>query len=442
MKQNNPTKPQLKAKYWLSLLPLLVILQLLLPSKVWVVLLVGLGGAWLTAYIWARILSNSLHLEREMRFGWAHVGDRLEERFTLINRGLAPALWVEIADFSTLPDYDVSQVTAIGGEARNSWKTSQVCTQRGLFTLGPTRMKTGDPLGFYHVTFDLSGSAVLMVTPPVIPLPQIEITPGGRAGEGRRSRQDPFERTVSTSGVRSYTAGDPLRWIHWPTSVRKQQLYVHNFDSTPASDWWIFLDLNQAVQLGEDWNSTVEHGVILAASLADLGLRQGHAVGFSASGDRLIWLPPTHSADQRMLILRELALIKPGEVAFANLLEAARLALRHGASLIIITPDRQANWIEPLSMLLRNWITPTVLLFDPLSYQDSLTSHQFDQEHTRLQAALAGLGISPYIIRREMLDRPEARPGHQGEWEWRVTGFGRAIPIHKPADLSWKKLGR
>jgi hypothetical protein len=52
------------------------------------------------------------------------------------------------------------------------------------------------------------------------------------------------------------------------------------------------------------------------------------------------------------------------------------------------------------------------------------------------------LGVAPYLIKRELLDRPEARPGHQGEWEWRVTGFGRAIPIHKPADLSWKKLGR
>ena len=406
------------------------------------VLLVGLGGAWLVGYIWARILASGLHLEREMRYGWAHVGDRLEERFTLINQGLAPALWVEIHDLSTLPGYDVSRVTAIGGESRNSWKTSQVCTQRGLFTLGPTQIKTGDPLGFYHITFDLPGSAVLMVSPPVIPLPQIDVTPGGRAGEGRRSRSDPFERTVSTSGVRSYTAGDPLRWIHWPTSVRRQELYVRNFDSTPASDWWIFLDLNKEAQIGEDWNSTLEHGVILAASLADLGLRQGHAVGFSASGERLIWLSPTHSAEQRMLILRELALIKPGEVAFANLLEAARPALRHGASLIVISPDYQAGWLEPLTMLLHNWIAPTVLIFDPVSYQSSVTTHHTDLSYKGIQAALAGLGIIPYIIRREMLDRPEARPGHQGEWEWRVTGFGRAIPIHKPADLSWKQLGR
>ena len=175
-------RPQRQATLWLALIPLLLVVQLIYPSKVWVALLVGLAGAWLIAYAWARLLAGGLHLNREMRYGWAHVGDRLEERFTLINHSLAPALWVEISDFSTLPDYAVSQVTAIGGESRLSWKTNQVCAQRGLFTLGPTRISSGDPLGFFRVTIDLPGSAVLMVTPPVIPLPSIEVSPGGRAG--------------------------------------------------------------------------------------------------------------------------------------------------------------------------------------------------------------------------------------------------------------------
>jgi uncharacterized protein (DUF58 family) len=426
---------QRQATLWFALIPLLIGLQLAFPSKVWVTLLVGLGGAWLIAYLWAWMLAGGLRLNREMRYGWAHVGDRLEERFTLINSSLAPALWVEISDLSTLPGYAISQVTAIGGDTRSSWKTNQLCTQRGLFTLGPTRIQTGDPLGFFRVSLDLPDSAVLMVTPPVIPLPAIEVTPGGRAGEGRRTRRDPFERTVSTSGVSQYHPGDPLRWVHWPTSVRKQALFVRNFESTPSSDWWIFLDLAAVIQMGEGYSSTIEHGVILAASLADRGLRQGHAVGLSASGEHLVWLPPENSASQRLHILRELALAKAGGVSLANLLESARPALQRGASLIVISPDLDGKWLEPLSMLLNSRITPTVLLFDPASYGKS-------DSPDRMQLALTGLGVAPYIIERQLLDRPEARPGHEGEWEWRVTGFGRAIPIHKPADLSWKKLGR
>lgn len=398
-------------------------------------LLLGLGGAWLAAYAWARLLASHLRLAREMRYGWANVGDRLEERLTLINSGLAPALWVEINDQSTLPGYSIGQVTAIGGEARYTWTTSQVCSQRGLFTLGPTQLVTGDPLGFFRVTIDLPGTAALMVTPPVVPLPAIEVTPGGRVGEGRRARSDPLERTVSAGSIRPYHPGDPLRWIHWPLSIRNQELYVRNFDATPASDWWIFLDLEASVQVGEGQNSTEEHAMILAASLADRGLNLGHAVGLAAvEREKTIWLPPAHSADQRLQILRHLALARPGKAPLAQLLQAARPALRRGASLIVISASLQASWLEALAFFVHNRVQPTVLLLDPASYGADLDSKP-------MQASLVSLGAPPYIIQRELLDRPEARPGHAGEWEWRVTGFGRAIPLHKPADLSWHKVG-
>jgi uncharacterized protein (DUF58 family) len=425
---------RLRSRLWVVLLPLLLILQLFFPSKAWMALLVGMGGAWLLAYLWARSLKDHLRLQREMRYGWAHVGDRLEERFTLINTGPIPALWVEIADSSTLPDYAVSQVRAIGADSRETWTSRHFCSQRGLFTLGPARLRTTDPLGLYEVNVDVPDSTVLMVTPPVVPLPEIEIAPGGRAGEGRRLRRDPLERTVTASGVNAYHPGDPLHWIHWPTSIRKQELYVHNFDSTPTSDWWIFLDLQQEVQFGEGWNSTLEHGIILAASLVDRGLSRGQSVGLSASGEPLLWLPPNSAAGQRLQILRALALAGPGHDPLGQLLETARPALQHGASLILITPDLSGAWLEAIFFLVRSRLVPTVLLFDPASYGANGSLGP-------LRASLTHLGISPFIVTREMLDRPEARPGHAGEWEWHVTGFGRAIPVRKPEDLSWHKVG-
>ena len=425
---------QLKSPYWLGLFPLLLLLQLAFPNRVWVVLLVGLGGAWVVAFIWARELTRNLHLVREMRFGWAQVGDRLEERFTLVNFGWVPALWVEVADHSTLPGYQINQVRAVGSQTKNSWKTTGECTRRGLFTLGPTSLRTGDPLGLFNVEIQIPGSTALMVMPPVVPLPGIDIAPGGRAGDGKRARPNAFERTVSASSVRKYQTADNPHWIHWPLSIRHQELYMRSLDSTPASDWWIFLDLEQKTQVGQGWNTTVEHGVILAASIADIGLRAGHSVGLVTAGEDLVWLPPKNALEQRTAILRSLALASPGSTSLADLLETARPALRHGASLILITPTVDGEWLKPLSLCVRVRLTPTVLLFDPPSYGAS-----GDPAHTQL--LLARLGVSPYIVRRELLDRPEAHPGHQGEWEWRVTGFGRAIPVRKPADLGWRKVG-
>lgn len=433
-----PTEPipqlRLRAPLWTALVPLLLLLQLFSPHKVWMVLLIGLGGAWLVALFWALALKSGLRLEREMRYGWAHVGDRLEERFTLHNSAMFPALWVEIDAGSSLPGYRASQVTGIGSQTQNAWSTAYRCTRRGLYTLGPTRLRAGDPLGMFEVSLEQPGSTVLMVTPPVVPLPAIEVVPGGRAGEGRRARRDPFERTVGARGARPYQPGDPLRWIHWPLSAHRGEFFVRLFDSTPASDWWIFLDLDAACQAGQGSAATEEHAVILAASLADRGLRLGRAVGLAAAGESLVWLPPSRASDHRLQILRALALARTGVVPLAQLLETSRPALQRGASLVVITPNSSLDWLEPLSYHIHSQVVPTVLLLDVNSYGGQA-------DLAPIQHGLLRLGAAPYLVQRELLDRPEAHPGHQGEWEWKVTGFGRAIPLRKPSDLSWHKVG-
>ena len=159
MKTNPEPRLRLKARLMPALVGLLLILHLAVPYRGWLILLVGLGGAWLASYLWARSLAHGLRLVREMRFGWAQVGDRLEERFTLVNEGMLPGLWVEVVDHSTVPDYRVSRVSGVGGGSKSRWHTKGVCTRRGLFTLGPTTLRTGDPFGLYTVTLHNTDSS-------------------------------------------------------------------------------------------------------------------------------------------------------------------------------------------------------------------------------------------------------------------------------------------
>ncbi|MEW5959281.1 MAG: DUF58 domain-containing protein [Chloroflexota bacterium] len=433
---DSPPKPQLKLNSRLlpALLGLLVVMQLMAPYPGWMILLIGLGGAWLLAYLWVWSLAQSLVLKREMRFGWAHVGDRLEERFTLINTGAIPALWVEISDLSTVPDYSASRVTGVDGHNRNRWHTQGSCTRRGIFTLGPTTVSSGDPLGLYTISWHYPESLPLTVTPPIVPLPGIEVAPGGRAGEGR-SRPNAFERTVSVTGVRPYLPGDSVNWIHWPTSARKNSLYVRLFDSTPSSDWWLFLDLDERAQIGEDAASTTEHGIILAASLADRGLQQGRAVGLVTHGSTLTWLPPRSGDPQRQEILRALAVVTPGPCSLAELLDRIRPGFSQITSLIIITPAFDGGWVKTLLPLLRRGAVPTVLLLDPASFGAAAAARP-------TLALLTDLGITSHLIPRDLLDRPEARPGQRGQWEWRVSLTGRAVAVRRPRSLAWRDLGR
>lgn len=434
MKNTRKRQPAIKLNT--RLLPLLVILtlfmQLIDPYRGWVILLTGLGGAWLLSYLWARSLARSLHLTREMRFGWAQVGDKLQERFTLVNTGWAPGIWVEITDHSTLPDYRASRVTGVGADASNRWYAEGYCTRRGLYTLGPTSLTTGDPLGIFTVQQHYDQSTDLMVTPPILPLPAIEVAPGGRAGAGR-SRPNALEVTVNAAGVRGYHPGDSLRWIHWPTSARRDSLYVRLFDSTPAGDWWIILDLNQGVQIGEGQDSTAEHGIILSASLANQGLQDGKAIGLVANGAETVWCFPQGGEHQRQGVLRALALLEVGERSLGDLL--ARLPPHFGrnASLIIITPDLGGEWLDALLPLLQRGVVPTVLLFDPSSFGGS-------GEVSKLESLLSRFGAAHQWITRDLLNQPEARPGKQGHWEWHVSATGRAIPLYRPRDMDWKSL--
>jgi hypothetical protein len=118
--KNHQVHIRLRTRLLPALAGLAAFMQIIDPYPVWTILLVALGGAWLLGYLWMRALARSLTLRREMRFGWAQVGDRLEERFTLRNDGWLPALWIEIHDESDLPGYEISRVTALWAKNASS----------------------------------------------------------------------------------------------------------------------------------------------------------------------------------------------------------------------------------------------------------------------------------------------------------------------------------
>lgn len=411
-----------------------MILQLFFPSRTWMTLLIIIGGTWLISLLWTFILGYGLSLEREMRYDWAQVGDVLQERYTVYNDSFLPAIWLEVQDHSTIPDYQTGRVTSINAKEILSWQTEGTCTRRGLFTLGPTSLHSGDPLGLCSVEVRHPNSTVLLVLPPILPLPTIEIAAGGVAGEGRLKRHTAMETAVSVETIREYTQGDPIHAIHWPTSARRNALFVRQFDHTPQADWWIFLDLEHRIQAGDGARSTEEYGIILAASLANRGIRQGRKVGLTAHGAELTWLPPQHSSGQLIKIMRALAATQTGARPLADLLIEAQHSIRRGASLIVITSNTEADWLAPLFQLNLHGIAPTVLLLNPASFGS-------ERSTKGIEAALTDHGISHSQIPPELFDTAEARPGKQGRWEWKVIGPGKVVVVHRPTKSEWRRLG-
>jgi uncharacterized protein (DUF58 family) len=425
---------QVKLNIWPLpvLVALLLVSRFISPYRGWGVLLTGLGGALLVAYLWTRSLARGLNLTREMRFGWAQVGDRLEERFVLENQGWASAPLVELIDHSTMPGYQVGRGTFAAAWETLQWHKQAVCNRRGVFALGPTTLLTGDPFGIFTVRLHCPASMPFVVMPPIVPLPGVEVSPGGRAGEGRPRPNAP-ERTVSAASVREYVPGDSMRWIHWRTTAHHDSLFVRLFEGTPVGDWWIFLDMDERFHVGEGEDSTEELGVILAASLADRGLRSRRAVGLAMHGEEAAWLPPQRGEGRRWEILRALAEVSRGRRPLADLLAQTGSALEQYVSLVVITPAVSSDWVEELVPLLRRGIIPTVLLLDAGSFGGAGSV-------SGVTALLSDLEVAHYVITRDLLDRPEARPGQQGREDWRVLPTGRVLSRRRSGDVAWKVL--
>jgi hypothetical protein len=100
---------------------------------------------------------------------------------------------------------------------------------------------------------------------------------------------------------------------------------------------------------------------------------------------------------------------------------------------LIITASTEPGWLEALLPLTWRGINPTILLLDPQSFGGTGTT-------TNLESLLQQLGLTCHVITRDLLNRPEAHPGHRGQWEWRSTPTGRAIARQAPANSEWGKL--
>ena len=422
-----------KTRWLLGLLPVLLVLQLVIPSRAWTILLLGLGGTLALGYLWARQMASGLRVIREQHYGWAHVGDLLEERFIMRNGSFLPTLWVEIDDQSDLPGYSARSVRAADANQTIQWRTEGICRQRGLFTLGPWQARAGDPLGLFQVVIEHPETQSILIYPPVVHLPALRLPRGAATGAGRTSRRA-LEVTANAAGVRSYAPGDSINRIHWRTTARMDEIMVKTFDLEPSGDLWIVLDLDASVQAGEGEESTEEYGVVMAASLSSRTLRENRAVGLIAYGTTgsstetpeplpILVMPQKGTAHQ-WRILHALATVRAGgNWPLERVLAEMNPNLGSGTTLAVITPSCDPAWIAGLLPPMRRGVAPTVILLDPASFggQGSVEA---------MVGLLVELGVPSHVIPKGTPFRPVAAHKRIGRPKYKVlSATGRVIAV-------------
>lgn len=389
-------------------------MQLLGPSPIWVALLISLVGLYAISYFWVRNQVLQVFFERHREGAMLVVGDSLQERFVVRNDSTLPLHWLEFADRSLLPGYNPRQVVSCGGGSSYQWRAEAHCTQRGVFRLGPHTLRTGDPFGFFSLEVVDSRSESLLVYPRVAHIPALALPRGSLSGQDRRRRA--HTGSERSQAVRAYQPGDSLRHVHWPTSAKQGELVVTDVETEPSGDLWIVLDVNRLVQSGKGEESSLETGIVLAASVAAEFLSGGErrSVGllaapaaeaslfqtegefaldqqflpevspanndsgaWSSNGERsrvqspsslLVDVPPQPGKGQVWRILAALAPVNAGDLSLGELLRRSRGLFSAGQTVLAITADigdGVEDWTAELLHLRRAGVPASVLAVTP-----------------------------------------------------------------------------
>lgn len=343
--------------------------------------LLGIGG-----WIWTRWTANGLRLLRSARVQRANVGDIFEEHFEVVNGSRVLAPWIEVLNQSPIPFASGSRLlTMLMGRQKRTYLARTWLTRRGAFPLGPTRISTGDPFGLFRLSRDFAPDQKLIVFPMLFEIRSFLFPPGLLSG-GQVIRRKSSEITPHAAGVREYVHGDAMKRIHWPTSVRRNQLMVKEFEQDPQAEVWLYLDSQKDVHFEKphDYDqvpvesvlfgrrpkfhlppSTFEYSISITASLSHYFITQRRAVGYASAGQAFSVHHAERSERQEGKILETLAFVEAnGDLSIAALVAAQASQLPQGSSAILITPSVRPDLLQAVDDLQRRFLRPVVVLLD------------------------------------------------------------------------------
>lgn len=366
--------------------------------------LLYLGGLLIVAaWILTRISLRGITVERTARSQRGSVGDIFEEHFEVSNTSRFPKLWLEIANESNMPNATGSRIlTLLRGKQKRIYTSRTWLVNRGGFTLGPTTVTSGDPFGIFRVSKKFPANGSLVVLPLLFRVNEF-VSPPGLLPGGKAIRRKSIDVTPHASSVREYVPGDPMKRIHWPTSIRREQLMVKEFEQDPQSEIWLFLDTYKAVHFSKQSDdidpypiddllllrrrkvklppSSLEYSISIAASLAHFFIDQRRAVGLVTSSHKTYKvITAERSERQEAKILEELSFLQAESAYTLPSLVTAQLGqLPQGSSAILITPTVWPELLLAVDSLQRRNLRPVVVMLMAESFGNRASNEELAQ---------------------------------------------------------------
>jgi uncharacterized protein (DUF58 family) len=353
---------------------------------------VGLSLAVGLAWVWARSLRRPMRLER--RTGHS---DHVEGSDVLVEVELEPESSLVPASILLLERIGrLGERTTVlerrGGRLGARYVLEDL--PRGRYAFSDVRAVLDDPFGLERVEQPLQADGTLLVYPRLVELEGV-FSQGVEAHQGRRLalwRPAGFD----LHSVREYQQGESLRKVHWPTTARRGELMVKDFDDAARDEVAVILDAEGGHDVGAAPDSSFEAQVRAAGSILHAHVRAGRrSVLVVNAAPRSVQEVHTHGAEWRQAF-ELLASVEPnGAEPLANLLTDEGSPAARALELVVVTASLTTSLADRLAQRARARRRVSLVFVDPASFA---TPPKATTEPLLLRLQATGIPVA--VVRR------------------------------------------
>jgi uncharacterized protein (DUF58 family) len=307
--------------------------------------------------VWVRYGMAGVEYRRSIPEPRVVVGDEMRLDIIVWNRKALPLAWLRVEDQASarvvVRERDLTE-GAGGAVLRNAWTLAPfervtrhfhvVAERRGVYSLGPARLATGDLFAREAALGDEGRIDRWLVRPRQVAVAIHERDE--RWGGERRARRGPIEDPTRYAGVRPYQPGDSIRRVHWRATARTGSPVSRRFEPGREREIVVVLDLltvsGPLVALEYD-DDAVETLCVAAASIVRRLRADGAAVGLAAPGYAggirpFAFVPPGSAGDQVGRCLDLLARLgSTSSVPVGRLVTTLVRQVRPGTAFVVLT---------------------------------------------------------------------------------------------------------
>lgn len=171
---------------------------------------------------------------------------------------------------------------------------------------------------------------------------------------------------IQPRGIREYSSGDSLRYVHWKSTARRGELLVKEFETGAQSSVAFLMQLTEGSDVGQGAKTTLEHMCGNLAYLSGTMLRQGIDLSFPGLDGDDVSAQPVERENQILMMLAEIQANRKESIS--DHVSAALPTLPTGTHLYVLISVVDEGLPDTIQRATQYGDPVTVLIYDPRIY--------------------------------------------------------------------------